>query len=82
MTRALMLVLALSFHMTSIVIACIFVGEYLDRRVPLASLSWLVITTAACLVLIFHNYYVFFRYMLRREERKLQQEKHKDEHDG
>ncbi len=75
MTRALVLVLALSFHLISIVVVCIFVGNYLDRHVPLASVSWLAITFIVGIILIAQNYYVFFKFMLR-------QEKNKDEHDG
>ncbi len=74
MTRALMLVLALSFHLVAIVVACIFVGDYLDRQVPLASVSWLAITVIVGIILIAQNYYVFFKFMLR-------QEKSQDEHD-
>ena len=75
MARALMLVLALSFHLVSIVVVCIFVGDYLDRHEPLTSVSWLAITFVVGIMLIAQNYYVFFKYMLR-------QEKHKDEHDS
>ena len=75
MTRALMLVLALSFHLVSIVVICIFVGDYLDRQVPLAAVSWLAMTFIVGIILIVHNYYVFFKFMLR-------QEKDKDEHDS
>ncbi len=69
MTRALLLVLALSFHLVSIVVVCIFVGDYLDRRAPLAALSWLAITFVVGILLIAQNYYVFFRYMLRQEKK-------------
>lgn len=75
MTRALVLVLALSFHLVSIVVVCIVVGDYLDRRVPLASVSWLAITFILGIILIAQNYYVFFKFMLR-------QERSKDEHDS
>lgn len=75
MTRALMLVLALSFHLVSIVVVCIFVGDYLDRQAPLPSVSWLAITFVVGIMLIAQNYYVFFKYMLR-------QEKSQDEHDS
>ena len=75
MTRALVLVLALSFHLISIVVVCIFVGDYLDRRAPLTSISWLAITFIVGIILIAQNYYVFFKFMLR-------QEKGKDAHDS
>ena len=75
MTRALVLVLALSFHLISIVVICIFVGNYLDRHAPLASVSWLAITFIVGIILIAQNYYVFFKFMLR-------QEKNKNEHNG
>ena len=75
MTRALLLVLALSFHLVSIVVVCIFVGDYLDRHAPLASISWMALTFILGIVLIVQNYYVFFKFMLR-------QERSKDEHDS
>lgn len=74
MTRALVLVLALSFHLVGIVVICIFLGDYLDRRVPMASVSWLAITFILGILLIAQNYYVFFKFMLR-------QERDRNEHD-
>lgn len=75
MTRALMLVLALSFHLVSIVVVCIVLGNYLDHRIPLASVSWLAVTFILGIILIAQNYYVFFKFMLRQEQNK-------DEHDS
>ena len=70
MTRALLLVLALSFHLVSIVVVCILVGDYLDRHAPLASVSWLALTFVVGIALIIQNYYVFFKFMLRQEQSK------------
>lgn len=75
MTRALVMVLAMAFHLVTIVVVCIILGEYLDQRLPLGSWSWLAITFVGGIILIAHNYYVFFKFLL-------QQEKNKSEGDG
>ena len=67
MTKALMLVLALSFHLVAIVIGCIFLGVHLDQHYPLANISWLAITLIAGLLLIAQNYYMLFRYLQRTQ---------------
>lgn len=68
MTKALMLVLALSFHLVAIVIGCIYLGVYLDQRYPIAEISWLAITLIVGLMVIAHNYYMLFRYLHSRQE--------------
>ena len=70
MTRALVMVLAMAFHLVSIVVVCIILGEYLDQRLPLASLSWLAITFVVGIILIAQNYYVFFKFLLKQEKDK------------
>ncbi|MDE3270161.1 MAG: hypothetical protein OYH77_07745 [Pseudomonadota bacterium] len=65
MTKALTLVLVLSFHLIAIVIGCIYLGVHLDQHYPLASISWLAITLIAGLLLIAQNYYLLFRYLRR-----------------
>ena len=70
MTRALVMVLAMAFHLVSIVVVCIILGDYLDQRVPLESWSWLAITFIGGILLIAQNYYVFFKFLLRQEKSK------------
>ena len=70
MTRALVMVLAMAFHLVSIVVVCIVLGEYLDQHLPLGSLSWLAITFVVGIVLIAQNYYVFFKFLLKQEKDK------------
>ena len=68
MTKALMLVLALSFHLVAIVVGCIYLGVHLDQHYPSARISWLAITLIAGLLVIAHNYYMLFRYLQNRQE--------------
>ena len=66
--RALVLVLGMSLHLVSIVVVCIVLGEYLDGRWPLASVSWLAVTFIVGIIIIIQNYYVFFKFVLKQEK--------------
>lgn len=65
MARALTLVLALSFHFVVVIVACTYLGKFLDERAPLANVSWLAITFPLGLAVILHNCYVLYKFIIR-----------------
>ena len=67
MARALFLVLALTFHTCAIVVSAIVLGKYLEQKIPL-TFTWLAVTFPVAIILIIHNYYVFFRYLAKKDK--------------